>query len=256
MIEEIRQLTEQYHAWLGEKTNLRSVEDRVEITAPFLDRHNDYIQIYVRRSDDGYFLTDDGETIDDLELSGCKLDSPKRQALLRTTLNGFGVQLDGNTNALAVRTTAMDFALKKHNLLQAMLAVNDLFYLATPMVKSFFVEDVEDWLRKSDIRFVRGIKLTGKSGYDHLYNFIIPESRNAPERVLLGVNQPDGNNARRMVFAWEDTRQARPAESRAYAILNDSAQRVPAGVLEAFSNYDMKPVPWSQRGDAREELAA
>lgn len=256
MIDDIRQLTEQYHAWLREKTNLRSIEDWVEITAPFLDRHNDYIQIYARRTNDGYFLTDDGETIDDLELSGCTLDSPKRKALLGTTLNGFGVQLDSNNNALVVRTNARDFAQKKHNLLQAMLAVNDLFYLATPIVKSFFVEDVEAWLRISNVRFVPGIKLPGKSGYDHLYNFIIPESRNAPERVLLGVNRPDGNSAKRVVFAWEDTRQGRPAESRAYAILNDSAKQIPAGVLDAFSNYDMKPVPWSQREDVREELAA
>ncbi|MCY3946986.1 MAG: DUF1829 domain-containing protein [Anaerolineaceae bacterium] len=256
MIDEIRQLTEQYHAWLREKTNLRSIDDWVEITAPFLDRHNDFIQIYARRTDDGYFLTDDGETIDDLELSGCTLDSPKRKALLGTTLNGFGVRLDSNNNALVVRTNAKDFARKQHNLLQAMLAVNDLFYLATPIVKTFFVEDVEAWLRISNVRFVPGIKLPGKSGYDHLYNFIIPESRNAPERVLLGVNRPDGNSAKRMVFAWEDTRQARPTESRAYAILNDSAKRIPAGVLDAFSNYDMKPVPWSQREDVREELAA
>ena len=256
MIDEIRQLTEQYHAWLREKTNLRSIDDWVEITAPFLDRHNDFIQIYAMRTDDGYFLTDDGETIDDLELSGCTLDSPKRKALLGTTLNGFGVRLDSNNNALVVRTNAKDFARKQHNLLQAMLAVNDLFYLATPIVKTFFVEDVEAWLRISNVRFVPGIKLPGKSGYDHLYNFIIPESRNAPERVLLGVNRPDGNSAKRMVFAWEDTRQARPTESRAYAILNDSAKRIPAGVLDAFSNYDMKPVPWSQREDVREELAA
>ena len=180
MIEEIRLLTEQYHAWLREKTNLRAIEDWVEITAPFLDRHNDYIQIYVKRTKNGYFLTDDGETIDDLELSGCTLDSPKRKALLRTTLNGFGVQLDGNNKALVVRTTAKDFALKKHNLLQAMLAVNDLFFLATPTVASLFSEDVQAWLDDSDIRFVPGIKLPGKSGYDHLYNFIIPESRNRP----------------------------------------------------------------------------
>ena len=98
--------------------------------------------------------------------------------------------------------------------------------------------------------------MPGKSGYDHLYNFIIPESRNAPERVLLGINRPDSNNAQRMVFAWEDTRQARPAETRAYAILNDSAKQIPVGVLDAFSNYDMQPVSWSRREDVRAELAA
>ena len=138
MIAEIQRLTDEYHDWLREKTNLRSVDDWVEITTPYLDRHNDCIQIYAKRSNGGFILTDDGSTIDDLELSGCKLSSPKRQSLLRMTLNGFGVH--NENNVLQVRASSTDFALRKHNLLQAMLAVNDLFYLATPMVASLFLK--------------------------------------------------------------------------------------------------------------------
>ena len=35
---------------------------------------------------------------------------------------------------------------ESYNLLQAMLAINDLFYLAVPLVASLFYEDVVSWL--------------------------------------------------------------------------------------------------------------
>ena len=95
MIQDIQRLLDAYHAWLRDKTVLRQVDSWVEITTPYLDRHNDYIQIYARRQNGSFLLTDDGYTIDDLEQSGCKLESRKRQDLLRMTLNGFGVHLEG-----------------------------------------------------------------------------------------------------------------------------------------------------------------
>src|SRR5207253_9418263 len=130
MIEDIQRLLDVYHAWLKDKTALRQVGDWIEITTPYLDRHNDYLQIYARKSNGSYVLTDDGYTIDDLEASGCKLESPKRQDLLRTTLNGYGVQLEDHR--LEVHATPDNFALRKHNLVQAMLAVNDMCYLTVP----------------------------------------------------------------------------------------------------------------------------
>ena len=256
MIDDIRQLTEQYHSWLREKTNLRSIEDWVEITTPYLDRHNDCIQIYVKRSNGGYLLTDDGATIDDLELSGCTISSPKRQSLFRTTINGFGIKLGSDKKALEVQTSIKDFALKKHNLLQAILAVNDLFYLATPMVASLFLEDLEAWLKISNIRFVPNIKMSGKSGYDHLYNFVVAGSTTLPERVLLSINNPNRASAHQAVFAWEDTRGARSGDSLAYVFLNDAMKSVSENILTAFQSYNMKPVKWTLRESVREELAA
>ena len=127
MIDEVQRLLDQYVAWLRDKTSLRQVKDCVEITTPYLDRHNDYLQIYAKRHNGGFILTDDSYVLEDLERSGCKLDSPKRKKLLEITLNGFGVALNGA--ALEVHATPDNFALRKHNMVQAMLAVNDLFYL-------------------------------------------------------------------------------------------------------------------------------
>ena len=125
MIEDVKAQMERYWAWLRDETAIRESGEWIEITTPYLDRHNDCLQIYVKRVDGGYLLTDDGCVLDDLEQSGCKIEGPRREALFRTTLNGFGVQVNGN--ALEVRASADDFALRKHNLVQAMLAVDNLF---------------------------------------------------------------------------------------------------------------------------------
>jgi hypothetical protein len=254
MINEIQGLVDEYTRWLKEKTQLRQVDEWVEITTPYLDRHNDYLQIYARRRNGDYVLTDAGYILQDLELSGCKLDSPKRRALLMMTLNGFGVKL--NEDRLEVYTSATSFAPSKHNLIQAMLAVNDLFGLATPMTASLFYEDVIAWLEANDIRYTSNVKFTGQSGFDHLFDFIIPKSRNQPERILKTISSPNRNTAQAVAFSWIDIKEARPPESKAYAILNDIDHPVPGNVLDALKNYNVKPVLWSNREAVAGELAA
>ena len=254
MIEDVKAQMDRYWAWLRDETVIRELGEWTEITTPYLDRHNDCLQIYARRIDGGYLLTDDGCVLDDLEQSGCKIEGPRREALFRTTLNGFGVQVNGNV--LEVRASADDFALRKHNLVQAMLAVDDLFYLAPATVANLFHEDVVAWLDRSDIRYTPNVKLPGKSGYDHRFDFVIPKSKARPERVLRAINRPNRDAAQTTVFSWLDTRDVRSPESCAYAILNDSEQSISAAVLSAFRNYGVQPVPWSDRDDARAELAA
>jgi hypothetical protein len=254
MIHDIQRLMDAYHAWLKDKTVLRQIDQWVEITTPYLDRHNDYVQIYAKQANGGFVLTDDGYTIEDLEQSGCKLESRKRQDLLKMTLNGFGVQIDGN--ALQVHASPDNFALRKHNLVQAMLAVNDMFFLAVPMVASLFYEDVVAWLDVHDVRYTPKVKFTGKTGYDHLFDFVIPKSRQQPERILQTINRPNKETAQAVAFSWVDTKEVRSPDSRAYALLNDTEQAVSSAVADALRSYDVHPVAWSQREEVRELLAA
>jgi Domain of unknown function DUF1829/Domain of unknown function DUF1828 len=254
MIHEIQRLLSDYVAWLKDKTVLRQIDDWVEVTTPYLDRHNDYVQLYAKKMNGGFVLTDDGYTIDDLEQSGCKLESHRRQALLKMTLNGFGVQL--RDKALEVHATPENFALRKHNLVQAMLAVNDMFYLAAPMVANLFYEDVAAWLDLHDIRYTPNVKFTGKTGYDHRFDFVIPKSRQQPERIVKAVNRANRDMAEAVAFSWIDTREVRPPGSRAYAMLNDSEQNVSQPIIDALSNYEVRPVRWSQRESIRVELEA
>lgn len=254
-VAEIEKLLSDYRAWLKDKTTLRELDgDWVEITTPYLDRHNDALQIYARRENSGYLLSDDSYTIQDLQASGCNLNTDKRQDLLRMTLAGFGIKL--NEEALEVRATGETFPLRKHNLIQAMLAVNDLFFLAKPVVESLFFEDVIAWLDANDIRFIPRPKFTGLSGYDHLFDFVVPKFRKQPERILQAINRPTRDYAEAFIYAWNDTRDVRPPESKAYAVLNDAEQAISSGVLEAFKNYGIEPVPWGSRAAVVTELAA
>jgi len=254
-VAEIEKLLNDYRAWLKDKTTLRSVDDTwVEITTPYLDRHNDSLQIYAKQENGGFLLSDDSYIIHDLEASGCNLHTEKRHDLLRMTLNGFGVKL--NNEALQIHATAQTFPLRKHNLIQAMLAVNDLFYLAKPIVESLFFEDVVAWLDGNDVRYTPKVKFTGISGFDHLFDFVIPKSRKQSERIVQAINRPTRDNAESFIHAWSDTREVRPPESKAYALLNDAEQPVSGSVLDAFRNYQIRAVPWTQRVEVVGELAA
>ena len=165
-----------------------------------------------------------------------------------------GVQV--KERALEVRASSENFALRKHNLVQAMLAVSDLFATASPTVASLFYEDVVAWLDLNEIRYTPRVKFTGKSGYDHVFDFVIPKSKRQPERIVQTVNRPSRDTAQAVILAWVDTKEVRPPDSKAFELLNDSEQSVSPAVLDALRSYDVRPVPWSQREAVREEMAA
>jgi hypothetical protein len=108
MIDEVRTL-------LGQCWELRPIGEWVEITTQFLDRHNDRLQVYAKRSDDGYVLTDDGYTFAAMEQAGISLGD----AELRALIDALGVQVAGKE--LEVRATRDTFGERLHALVQAML---------------------------------------------------------------------------------------------------------------------------------------
>ena len=128
-------LVTSYFEWF--KSQFVSVKkgSYTEITTAFLDRHNDKIQIYAIKNESGYLLTDFGETLSDLFMSGVSLDKGKRKVILEGILKGFGVtQKD---DELTITAEQSNQALRMNNLIQAILSVNDLFCLAQPTVYHF-----------------------------------------------------------------------------------------------------------------------
>lgn len=249
-----RELVNGYYEWLKKRTSLKSFGDWAEITTPFLDRHNDFIQLYMKCADGEILLSDDGYTISDLEMSGCEINTKKRKALLETTLNGFGVTL--NNGALEVKASDKNFAYKKHSILQAILAVNDLFYASRANVESFFCEDVALWLDEARIRYTPDVSLTGRSKFLHRFDFVIPKSSSGPERILKVINNPNRDTISALAFAWDDTKEARGKSSQAYAILNDQDKPLSKSLREALDSYSISSIPWSTRDSFRDRLAA
>jgi hypothetical protein len=157
---------------------------------------------------------------------------------------------------LTVKATEDNFPAKKHNLIQAMIAVNDLFFTAQSIVTSLFLEDVLQWLDLLDVRYITNIKFPGASGFDHVFDFVIPKSRSYPERLARAISTPNRDKAESFSFAWLDTKKSRQSGSTAYAIVNDNDRPIQSGVKEALDAYGIKTVPWSQREEIRDELVA
>jgi len=254
MIKDCKDLVNAYIEWLRQKISIEEINGICEITTPFLDRHNDHLQIYVKKLDSGLILTDDGHTITDLKLSGCEFTTEKRRQILQSILNGFGVRLLGDE--LVVEARPENFPQKKHNLIQAILSINDLFVMATPMVVSLFREDVEKFLRLNEIRFTPSVNFTGKSGFVHFFDFVIPASKVKPERILKTINRPDKQKITSLIFSWTDTKEVRAPYSTAYGVLNDREQPINPDLISALKQYEIIPLLWSQREEYVKELAA
>jgi len=250
---ECQKLIDQYVDWLRQGLSVEQVGDACELTTPFLDRHNDHLQIYAVRHNGNIVLSDDGYILADLRTSGLEVETPKRRTVLDGILNGLGVR--NENNHLVVEASPKNLGQRLHSLVQAMLAVNDMFVMAQPRVLSFFYEDVQAFLDVHDIRYTTRVKLAGKSGYDHGVDFLIPRSRRRPERILQAIATPKKENIFHYLWILNDTREARGPESEAYAFLNDQEQSIGGDVAEALKAYRVTPAPWSQRDQYVDALA-
>lgn len=244
---ECQKLIDAYIFWLQRGLSVEEVGDACELTTPFLDRHNDHLQIYATRHNGNIVLSDDGYIMSDLRTSGLEIDTPKRKMVLDSVLKGLGVRIENEQ--LLVEASASNLGQRLHSLVQAMLAVNDMFVMAQSRVMSFFFEDVRNFLDNHDIRYTPRVKLAGKSGYDHGIDFLIPKSRKRPERILQAIAAPKKDNIFAYLWTLSDTRAARTGESEveAYAFLNDQEQPVGGDVIEALNAYRVAPAVWSQR---------
>ena len=249
LLAEARNLVNNYAAWLKERFDAEVVGDYAVISTPFLDPHNDEIELYVRKEADELIVTDGGNTLSDLEASGLEISTEKRKTHLQEILNGLGVAIDGQE--LYVRTSENEFPQRKHNLLQAVLAVQDLYLTAQAHVQQFFTEDVAIFLKANNVPFFRDFKLSGRSGFDHHFDFAFPATRERPQRVLVAINSLTRDKTTSTAFAVSDVRIARSQEPlAAFALINDQESPPAADFIDALRNYQISPLRWSRREEA------
>ncbi len=245
-----------YIDWLYNNIEQYKVrENTYRITFPYLDRNNDCIEIFIVMKENGsYLLTDDGETLNELELSGFNIfSSDKRKNLLTKIINAHGAILSEN-NAITITCGKDDIPLKKHMLSQCLLKISDLFYLSKPTVLSLFNEDVKEFLDINNVRYMPDISFVGKSGLTTNYDFAIPKSPNAPERIIKVANNLDTSLAGNITFLWNDTKEARKESSSLYVFIQDSDKKINKSAITVLDNYGINPVIWSKRNSAAELL--
>lgn len=122
--------------------------DAVCISTPMLNRNNDCMNVYVVDGETGgYVLSDMGETISDLELSGFKMTS-QRIEKMQSVLAGYGVRISDGELCVSASSEALPF--RMNMLLQAMASVDDMYMLSQGSVRNLFADDIGAWMLEHD----------------------------------------------------------------------------------------------------------
>ena len=248
---------ESYLDWLrNNMTEEKLPNGMVEITMPFLDRHNDYTQIYLKQKADGrYHVTDLGYTVDDLEMCGVDVLSGKRNIILQRTLNSIGIRFNDDTKELYKECDGSQLAETQHALIQCMLDVNDLFYLSSESISGIFYEDVKKYFKDNDIFYTPDVKISGRSGFNHHFPFVFQQNKEHPERLVRIANNLTRAEAERFMFVWEDIYNMRP-ESRMIILVNDT-HKINKALMSGMTKFNKNiiPVLWSKRAEERKIFA-
>ena len=247
-------LKEKYINWLEKEISVNQIGEYLEITSPFLDRYNDYLQVYAKlEKDDEIILTDDSYIINNLQMSGIDIKSTKRKQLLESFLNKYNVKLEDN--ALVIKSGIEDFPQKILFLIQAMLNVDDMFMLSQNKVASIFLENVTEFLDSKEIFYSKDVSFIGKSGFVYSYEYLLQRTKDKPERLCKVINNPNKQNFQNTIFMWNDTKETRDNDSQLIVFLNDE-NKIDATVIEGFKNYNVNTIPWSEREKHLELLRA
>ena len=257
---EVNKLVNNYLALLKKDLNVFEAENGwVGITTPFLDRHNDHISFFVKKTDHDYLFTDDGYTISDLEDYGVDLlNSEHRKKLLNFNVHSRGGFLSGCE--INMKATESDFHFKMHCFIQILLSVDDLFCLAQSNIKNLFWEDVRDFLLSIGGGAIQGNSFIGRSGYPHTIEYAYPKTQGRPVTWLEPINSPKKSNIVNAIYKWTDTRPTRSQidgdDAKFIVLLNDVDNDVKPQDVSALSNYGIIPQYWSKKELLPELLAA
>ncbi len=246
----INNLMNDYYAFLKEKTlvTASTSSDWVEISTPFVGLFNDTVDIYAKKEGNKIILSDDGNTLRDLELSGLEISrSPKRKEILDRILINYGVRI--SNDELTTEATERDFPQKKLNLIAAISETADMYYLARHTVSSVFREDVKAYLDEQELIYTPYFISKGSTGLEFTFDFQIAY-RNT-EIVIKSFNSINKMNLPHFLFTWEDIKKVREQQTQkeliGLAVINDVDREVSEEYLSALESKGAQHILWSQR---------
>lgn len=251
-----------YINWYKKEAKFKDLSQNViRIEVPFLDSFSDEIVMYaIKNKGNSITLTDDGWTLDNLKSNGVTISRSKnRKRIFTNRLNAFGIiEKDGE---LTTTVEYKYFPTAKNRLLQAILAVNDMFMLSKNTTKSLFFEDVGSFLEENHIRATEDISIPGTSGITFNFDYLISGYKNIPTRFIKTLSNP--NNSLFAKAALTDILQTREirGNSAFYVFLNDISSNdkeieIKPEIEELFSEKNIKPVPFTKRASVVKELVA
>ena len=243
-------LISSYYDFLKEKTIVTPSKntDWITITTPFFGIYNDAYEIFVKKNKDNLILSDDGKTLENLEMMGALVSrSPKRKEIFDSILLNYGIKQ--NNNELITEANEKTFPQKKLNLLSAMIEINDLYVLSKNTIASLFREEVQKYLESQELIYTPHFISKGSTGLEFTFDFQIAYHKK--EIVIKAFNSVNKVNLPQFLFTWEDIKPVRERMTgktvSGIAIINNEEKEIQDDFLDAFRSKGADYILWTER---------
>ena len=238
---EIQDLIDEYINFIKKGISYRKLETGYEITTPFLNDCNDHIQIYVQDIEkEQIIFSDGGDTLSYLSEIGVSYTG-NRKNIIQAALRSYGVEIDKD-ECLTIKASVRNAPQQEHNLIQAILKINDMEFTTKSRVASMFADDVAEFFTTNEIPYVRNLGAVGQSGLYQKYDFVLSAFKNVSERFCNVVNNPTRNNIINSIFTCNDTAEVRGPQSSFYIFLNDKDVKCSQENVRALEEYNIQPI--------------
>lgn len=243
-----------YLKFLKDKSYEEKISDDVtKLSLPFLNELDDYTEIYILKKDNEFIITDNGETISNLQFCGLELNTNSRKKVFQNIINSYNVLFEDNS--LFIRANNNNLYLKKHLLFQCIAKINDMYLLSKNNVQNIFIDDVKSFFESNKIGYIPGHRMSGKSGLEAYYDFAIPKTEKNPITLVKVINKIDKDKVKSTIFDWNDTKDLADDELKIIVIYNDENEASQNDKIEAFEKYNIKAIPWTNKNELLREVA-
>lgn len=248
-------LIDDYVTWYKNNTIVNTFDDYTQMVTPFVNHLNDRVQLYLESIPGNQIrISDDGETLRELELAGLDLNTPTRKRLQKGILTQFGTKI--NDDILYIDCDVKDFPKSKHKLIETIMRVYDLLNTQKSTVVSLFTEEVQDYFFENDFGGTPNVKLTGQSSIDYQVDYVIGARKSHPEIWIQLLNHLSFDSFSRVNTIYEDISLGRSfdRDTKKVIIFNDLEQRVSKKTELIASNKNILLFPWSNKSQVKEKI--
>ena len=245
----IDQAIDEYIKFLKKKIQCTPADNGwYTITTPFLNMFNDCIDIFCKNDNGSIILSDDGETLGNLELLGISFSRKSKQKdILSQILLNYGVERQDKD--LLIKTSLKDFPKAKHNLLSAIMAISDIYITAKGGTIASFTNDVQAYLDEQEIISTPGFITRGYDNLDYHFDFQI--AGKTKEILIKTFNTVNNSNLKIFLYDWDGIKDIRQEIAKknvlGLAIINDEEKEVSPNYLDALQHKGAEYVLWSSR---------
>lgn len=240
-----------YTSWLRQQYHVESLPDGDEVTTPFTNSLGDNIQFYVvpAAKSGELILTDDGNTINDLEMLGINLENETRAALINSIVQQYQISLSTD-RMLSIRGSVKDFPVMKQQLLQAILRIDDLSQTRKGVVTSIFRQEVSEYLSKNEFEVLPNYPIEGGTGNPYRIDYAIGGTKSKPLRLMQVVPKPSFDRIAAESVTFDDIKKNETLHQQRikYVIIfNDAENKISTAGYNIASQYGTEILPWSDK---------